>query len=555
MGFVMGRTRRDDQKLTSGKPKSLPARGPRPQTMSAVEGSMGHFPKKYGYAFLLAIVVLAIFLRVYDIGAKDVWLDEANTVLIAENGPSGIVTRLADDANPPLFYFLLHGWLDAFGKTEAALRGLSALFGILLVIAVYFIGRRIFSERVGVYAALIASIAPIQVMYSQQIRMYTLLPLTALMSMYCLLRFIREGKRSSLAGYGIFTILSIYTHNHGIFLLPAHALSVLVFARQRRVIIGWSLCIVCVAALYAFWIPSLLGQMEKLPRPGWMEDFWNLYGFGGSLLRSFLSFSPGGPQPIYMPLNPMRWLPILPVLTLLFLLIAGLTPLIRKGSDRWKTGVIWLVVYGFIPLVFAGLASYFLSRIYIPGRSDQLVFPAFCLLAAIGIQQTRPVFLRLAAVALIAVCSLLTLYDYYQVDLKAGNKLIAQSIRRQLVPGDAILCTSLTRAPLEYYLREERPLLRFYSYPHENENHLGHEDTPRLLRNPSGLIEEARLLLGQIRNHSPNGRCFVVYVPSSVNRYLEIELRRNVPVSQMTTIGRFKQSLRRLPALIVLVRF
>jgi hypothetical protein len=542
--------------IKASRPKSPSDHGPIRQKKTTEVNRDDNWAIKYrGYFFLLALVVLAIFLRVYDISAKDVWLDEANAVIIAEQNPSGIITRLINDASPPLFYFILHYWMYAFGKTELALRSLSVLFGILSIIAVYFIGRRIFSEKVGLYAALIASVAPIQIMYSQQIRMYTLLPLVSLMSMYYLLRFIQEKKRSFLIGYGLFTILSLFTHNHGMFLLPAQALSILLFVRQRRMIVWWFFSVICIGAVYALWLPSLFSQMARFPKTGWIDYFWNLYGFGGSLFRSFSSFSPGGTQPPYVPLNSLRWLPVLPVLIMLVLLIASLNPIFSKKYNQWKTGVGGLVVYCFIPLISAGIASSFFSPIYLPGRTDQLVFPAFCLLAAVGIHQFRPAFLRYAAVILIMVCSFLTLYDYYSIDIKQGDRIMAQAIKEQLVPGDTILCTSLTRASLEYYLREEKPRPYFYSYPLENANHLGHEDVPRLLKNTAKLAEEAKLLFSEIKSHSSSGRCFVVYVPDKVNQFLAATFNTNIPASQITNIGMFKQSLLNKPVHIALVHF
>ena len=512
--------------------------------------------KYSGYVFLLVIAVLAIFLRFYDISSEDVWLDEANSIIIAELNPSGVITRISHDASPPLYYLLLHYWMDVFGKTELALRSLSVLFGVLLVIAVYFTGKRIFSEKVGIYAALIASVAPIQIMYSQQIRMYTLLPLMSLISMYYLLLFIREKKRSFLAAYGIFTILCLFTHNYGLFLLPAQALLILLFFRQRRTILWWVFSIVCIGAVYAIWIPSLSGQISALPKTGWRDYFWNLYGFGGSLFMSVSSFSPGGSQPPYVPLNSLRWMPVLPVLIMLLLLIISLVPLFSKKYDQWKTGVGWLAVYCFIPLLCAAIVSWLRSSIYIPGRTDQLVFPAFCLLTAVGIQQFRPVFLRYAVVILIMFFSLFTLYDYYRIDLKPGNKIIAQTIKERLVPGDTIICTSLTRGFLEYYLREEKPHPLFYSYPPSKLRSIGGQNVSRLLKNQTKLAEDAKMLFNEVKTHSSSGRCFIVYIPNKVNQFLAETFGTNVPAGQMTRIGTFKQSLlNKADVNIILVHF
>lgn len=513
--------------------------------------------KYFGYVFLLVMVVFAVFLRFHDVSTQDVWCDEANSIIIAELNPSGIITRMSDDASPPLYYLLLHSWMYAFGETELALRGLSVLFGMMLIIALYFIGKRIFSEKVGLYAALIASVAPIHIMYSQQIRMYTLLSFVSLMSMYYLLRFIQEKKISFLPGYAIFTILSLYTHNYGIFLLPAQALLVLLFVRQRQMILWWFFSVVCIGAVYAPWIPSLFGQISGVPKTGWRDDYWNHYGFVGSFFMSIASFSPGGPQLSYVPLNAIRWMPLLPVLTMLLLLIASLIPLFNKKYDQLKTEVGWLAVYCFIPLIFAAIVSCLRSNVYLPGRTDQLVFPAFCLLVAVGIQQFRLVFLRYAAVTLIMVCSILTLYDYYRMDLKQGNRMIAQTIKERLAPGDTILCTSLTRGFLEYYLREEKPRLNlnFYSYPPTKSRSTGGQNVSSLLKNRKELDEQAKRLFSEIKSHSSSGRCFIVYVPNEVNKFLGETFQTNVPAGQIKNIGRFKQSLFPIPAYIMLVHF
>ena len=61
------------------------------------------------------LAVVAGLLRFHDLGASPLWLDEANSVLIAIGGPSDIIDRLSRDGNPPLFYMLLHVWMRAFG--------------------------------------------------------------------------------------------------------------------------------------------------------------------------------------------------------------------------------------------------------------------------------------------------------------------------------------------------------------------------------------------------------------------------------------------------------
>src|SRR2546428_11725501 len=80
--------------------------------------------KAVGFGLPIAVVLA---MRFIGLGHPPLWLDEANTVLIAWRDPRGVVAALAHDGNPPLFYWVLHGWMAIFGSSEAAVRSPSAL--------------------------------------------------------------------------------------------------------------------------------------------------------------------------------------------------------------------------------------------------------------------------------------------------------------------------------------------------------------------------------------------------------------------------------------------
>ena len=53
------------------------------------------------------------------------WIDEGIAVGIASHDLADIPRVLGQDGNPPLYYLLLHGWMQVFGTSEAATRALS----------------------------------------------------------------------------------------------------------------------------------------------------------------------------------------------------------------------------------------------------------------------------------------------------------------------------------------------------------------------------------------------------------------------------------------------
>ena len=127
---------------------------------------------------LLAILLLASFLRFYCLDAQSFWNDEGNSARIAERTLDLILEGAEGDIHPPGYYLLLHYWRALFGQSEFALRSLSAVAGLALVVFTYLLGHHLFGQATGLMAALLGAISPFAIYYSQEARMYA--PLAAL---------------------------------------------------------------------------------------------------------------------------------------------------------------------------------------------------------------------------------------------------------------------------------------------------------------------------------------------------------------------------------------
>lgn len=121
---------------------------------------------------LLVVLLLAAFLRFYRIDAQSFWNDEGNSARIAERSVDLILAGAAGDIHPPGYYLLLAAWRAFAGRSEFALRGLSALAGIALLALVYRLGKQYFDEPAALCAASLAAIHPALIYYSQEARMY-----------------------------------------------------------------------------------------------------------------------------------------------------------------------------------------------------------------------------------------------------------------------------------------------------------------------------------------------------------------------------------------------
>ena len=124
---------------------------------------------KHRWNWLLLLVILAAFgLRVYRLDLQDIWWDEARNIDVAGRALTQIATAPELDIHPPVYFYLLHGWLAGAGPNTDQLPGqgafaarfMSLWFGVLLVPLMAALGRRVGGRWVGLGAALGAAFLP-----------------------------------------------------------------------------------------------------------------------------------------------------------------------------------------------------------------------------------------------------------------------------------------------------------------------------------------------------------------------------------------------------------
>jgi hypothetical protein len=204
---------------------------------------------------LLGITLLALALRVWHLSGQSLGYDEGYSVALARQSLSAIAAQTAADIQPPLYYDLLHFWMQLFGTSEAAVRSLSLLFGVLTVPLLYALGRRLFGPATGLgrfteppaaagLAALLGAVSPFWIWYAQEARNYTLVTFLGALSSYLLLEIILKPGEGSLRNRGspglwlafvLTNIAAVYTHYYAFFLVAFQALFfLLVWAARHR---------------------------------------------------------------------------------------------------------------------------------------------------------------------------------------------------------------------------------------------------------------------------------------------------------------------------------
>ena len=442
---------------------------------------------------LLAITGLATALRLYALDEQSLWYDEAFSVYLARMDPGEIAARTAADIQPPLYYFLLHGWIKLLGDEEAALRGLSVLFGILTVPLLYGVAWQLFRRQVAaLLAAFLVAISPLHIWYAQETRMYTLLVFLCLLSSYLLLliaarvRRVAAGQtpRGGLSvdvllwlAFAVVSTAALYTHYFALFVLAFQA--IYTFAiwwwqgfRPLRLGIGGLAAGAAVAVAYVPWLPHLMTRYAT------DSSYWpGQLNLPEVLVDIVLSFVGGETLPEQPGLLLAAGCGLVLLLAVIGLIRNGLQTAGTNGQGA-SLPVLFLLLYLLLPPVLILLISYNTPKFN--ARYVMVSQPALLLLLAGGLGallepaqgagRREPARLESAASWLAAAAGLILLSGVagYAVRNAYGSPEFARPdfknairyLRNHLEPGDAIILTSGHVFPVfDYYAPTNKRLL------------------------------------------------------------------------------------------------
>jgi mannosyltransferase len=152
--------------------------------------------------FIAASLLLAAFLRFFQLDASSLWNDEGNSWAMLSRSFGEIAAAAAADIHPPGYYWLLKTWSLLAGNSAAAMRSLSAILGVLLVALVAAVALRSAQNDASwrwfpALATFLAAVNPFQIYYSQEARMYMLLAVEATGVFWALLWMMDAGERGS----------------------------------------------------------------------------------------------------------------------------------------------------------------------------------------------------------------------------------------------------------------------------------------------------------------------------------------------------------------------
>lgn len=450
---------------------SVTTRMPPPRAAQTRSSSQIQVPRKLSSeetarGFVLAVLVaVAAVLRFAYLTRKSFWFDEGVSVQIARLDWYNFRRLLwRREANMSLYYLLLRGWLH-LGSSEYLVRGLSVVFAVLTVPAIYYLGRRLFDARTGQIAALLLAVNGFHIAYSQEARSYSLFVLLTSLSVLFFVEALHSPHPRTLRLHVAASTLAVYAHFFAVLLIPVEWL----FARSAssgnalRMRRNWRWIAIMVSPTFLFVLTTGAGPLAWIQRPTFRDLYallLSLCGDGGWLLAA-----------VYIVACALAFLP--PSANTLL-----------DARQQWSARFLlcWIVFPLVTMFAVSQFRPLFLTRYFI------FLLPPVVLLAARGVTRFSSPWFITAALAIFVGLSLHADLAYYAKSLNLEHedwRSATSYVLSNMQNGDAVIFhTGMGRMPFEYYRdRQSEPAVLFpYSRTQITyRDFLGHPDADLLV--------------------------------------------------------------------------
>jgi len=176
----------------------------------------------YLSVFLIFSLSVALVIRILALEPRVLWWDELFTWWLIQLDFRDSLTVIFYDVHPPVYYFLLRAWSFFLGTSELSLRLMSLVLSLLSIYYVFVLSK-IFSDRAAIFSTVLVVFSSYHAFYSLEVRFYALMSLLSVMSVYYLVKFLDEGGTYNRITYILSTLVLVYTHIYGFFILAAQA--------------------------------------------------------------------------------------------------------------------------------------------------------------------------------------------------------------------------------------------------------------------------------------------------------------------------------------------
>ncbi len=401
---------------------------------------------------LLLILLASVLAIVFTLYSQSLRLDESQSIWVATKSVGEILNFVGQDVHVPLYFLLLHFWIQIFGTDVFVSRLLSLIFFILSFFAIYKLASEVSDNRLAILTIALFSLSPFIIWYAAETRMYTLFILISTLQSLSFIVFFKSAGKSGKTALLVTSLLGFFTHYFFVFQLftqiiflfakytpslfqrnlePNLALRQIIF--KFFLISGSAFVLFFPWIIYVFRLGSASNTQPLIPQPSTYNIFQTfinfLFGFQSQDIQSTL-----------VSLWPLS-------IIIMFLIFTKRVKFRPRLLDYFVLLTILPVILAFIISII--LRPLFLSRYLIFVTPSLFLILAWILLTLIRKKVMVGVFLAFLSLAAL-VYQNISVYS----PIKEDYRQVADYLNQKTTPKDIIVISSpFTIYPVEYYYK------------------------------------------------------------------------------------------------------
>ena len=414
--------------------------------------------KKVFLTLLLIMFIALAFSLPAILNSGSFWFDEIISLKIAQHNIIDSWQYLKWENNPPLHYWFLHFWIKTFSQSEISLRFSSILFNIFNLIAIYFLGKKLFNKSIGLMASFLLAISSFQLFLSMDARMYPMLLFFSILSCYFFWQALKQPNRKNWLFYIIFTLLAFYTHLIGFYLFIIQNLYFIYhfnfINKKQPKILQWTLSQFIILFVFSPWLINFIIRSDSTIN----SSAWYLHTSGQGFLlfqipRSFLFFSYNAPS---IELIGLIIFGILFILSFAEISNWSLIDKQFKIKLKFTPAIVFSFIIFVMPLFFGFLIQLWVTKYYLVSMIG------FLMLLAVGFDNLKLVI----RYKFVLILLLIIFFIPYNLNIIKVNRhtwdQVGKYVNSITQPDDRILISAFTyQLPFEHYYQGETEVVAY----------------------------------------------------------------------------------------------
>jgi hypothetical protein len=359
---------------------------------------------------IAALAALYVGARLWGLTESCLWFDELFGVHAARHDWAGLWRFAAADLiHPPLFYALLKVWVGLGGESPFWLRLFPFAASAAAVAPFLLLARELRLGRAETcLALLLAAASGFLIKYAQEVRMYALLLLLSLTSLWLLARYAgaRGAGIKTLLALTLANLLLVYSHYYGWLVVACEAGFLLWRARAR--LTRFALSTAAVALCFAPWVyacwdgaraeDGLARNVAWIERPS-PADAAGLY----ALIQQPFYFQRSSEEPAVTRAGVVAGLVLVTLPVVLLIIARRRRDEDGAADDDGRAGAVgFLLYFSLAPPALAFVASHLLPQSVWGTRHLIVAAGPYLLLAGAGLARLRPTWAKATVLTLLA---------------------------------------------------------------------------------------------------------------------------------------------------------